>query len=85
MKFLLLEQIIIQNVPAQARNAAEENSGCALNVEVHWELGLPMMKLGLGCLCGWVVLGQGINLTPEASWFFSLRFPGNIECLLLLL
>lgn len=47
-----LEQIIIKNVPAQPRNASEENSGGALNVEAHLDLGLLVTKLELGYVCG---------------------------------
>lgn len=66
MKFLLLEQVIIQNVPAQARNASEESSDCALNGEIPWDLGLPMMKQGLGRLCGRGGLGTGDKPHPRS-------------------
>lgn len=85
MKFLLLEQIIIQNVPVQLRNASEENSGGALNVEAHWDLGLLVMKLWLGCVCGWGGHRAGDKLHPRSFLVPLLRFLGYTERLLLLL
>lgn len=44
----------------------EENSDCALNAEVHWDLGLPVMKPESGRLCGQGGPGAGDKPHPRS-------------------